>query len=67
MTITSDYVKSITDVDRLAIIRGYEQLERDGSIGEDPLREHTRLLLAQHNISDHVNVVWMTLMSRIMG
>lgn len=60
MTIVSDYVETLTDTDRLAIIRGYEQLERDGSIGEDPIRTHTETLLAQHGIHDFSVVMWMT-------
>ena len=60
MTIVSDYVESLVDADRLDIIRGYEQLERDGSIGYDPIRTHTELLLAKHNIHDFSVVMWMT-------
>lgn len=60
MTIVSDYVETLTDEDRLAIIRGYEQLERDGSIGDAPIRTHTERLLASHNIHDFSVVMWMT-------
>lgn len=60
MTIVSDYVESLADADRLAIICGYEQLERDGSIGDHPLRTHTEALLKQHGINDFSVVMWMT-------
>lgn len=60
MTIVSDYVSSITDEDRLAIICGYEQLERDGSIGDHPIRVHTEALLKKHGIDEYSVVMWMT-------
>lgn len=63
MTIVADYVDSITDEDRLAIICGYEQLERDGSIGDHPLRVHTETLLKRHSITDCSPVMWMTLLA----
>lgn len=63
MSIVADYAETLTDFDRLAIIRGYEQLERDGAIGDDPIRVHTELLLAQYGIDQYSVVVWMTQMA----
>ncbi len=60
MNIVSDYVESLTDQARLAIISGYEQLEREGSIGDAPIRTHTEALLKQHGIDNYSVVMWMT-------
>ncbi len=58
-----EYVQQLTDDEKIKIINGHEQLERDGFIGDEPIRIHTEQFLATHDVYNALIPVWMNMMA----
>lgn len=56
----TQYVDALSSDDRHAVIASYEQFERDGHIGDEPIRIHARQLMVHLGITDDYHVtLWM--------
>lgn len=63
-TISEQYVASLTDHEREAIIESFEKFRRDGIIGEEPCRTFARELAAKcASGSDPMIVMWINLLA----
>jgi len=57
-----EYVQAINDEEKILIINGWEELQKTGAIGEEPIRIHAKALMTQLNFSEtdaHI-VMWMS-------
>ena len=57
-TLTERLICSLTDAQRLQLIRDHDALERDGFIGESELRSRAEELMHQFGDAGHI-VMWM--------
>jgi len=57
-----EYVLALDDAEKILIITGWEQLQKAGVIGDDPIRIHAHTLIMQLNFSgtDAHIVTWMS-------
>lgn len=62
MNIVAEYITTLPDSEKVLIINGFECLERDGVIGEEPIRLHVRSLLEQYSI-DASPIIWMNMLA----
>lgn len=53
------YVRSLPDEEKRLIINGYVEFERNGAIGDDPLRLHTEAFIEGISGDHHMIVMWM--------
>lgn len=54
-----EYVDQLRNEEKVLIITGYEAFERDGQIGDEPLRLHAEAFIRQVGASDTSVVEWM--------
>lgn len=60
MSPLAEYVQKLSHEDRHAIIKSYEQFEKDGFIGEEPIRVFARSAMQHLGIGDEMQIVtWM--------
>ena len=59
MQLVRNYIKALSDEEKRKIIEGYNVLERDGAIGDEPIRVHTERFIEQCNLPDEHVVLWM--------
>ena len=52
------FVEQLTDADKLAIIKGYEQFQKDGVIGDEPIRRFAVDFMDSIQTTSNV-VMWM--------
>lgn len=58
-TILTQYVDTLADHEKMAIIRSYEQFEKDGFIGDEPVRQHALRLIKEYGLSNDHITMWM--------
>lgn len=56
----AEYVASLPEAEIHSIISSYEQFEKDGYIGDEPIRLHTRAFMESRGLEDHYVSMWMT-------
>lgn len=59
MTLLRDYVRNLTDDQRLQIVTEFEQFERAGQIGDGPLREHAQQVMEKYGADEITVTRWM--------
>lgn len=60
MTTIADYVATLPEETIHDIIRSYEQFEKDGVVGDEPIRIHARAFMEAKGIESHYISMWMT-------
>lgn len=58
-SIIRQYVDGLTEDQRIEIVRNYKQFEKDGFIGDAPIRTHAKNVLDKHGIARGMIVMWM--------
>lgn len=53
------YIKNLPDSEKVLIIDGFELFERNGSIGDEPLRLHANAFLKENGIPPSHITLWM--------
>jgi hypothetical protein len=61
MTFLQEYVSQLTYAEKIGIIRNFEQFERDGFIGNEPIRIHTNRAFGKMGVpEEYITVSSMT-------
>lgn len=53
------YAEELTLNERLEIVSNYKQFQRDGFIGDVPMRNHAKVLMEEIGVSSGTVVLWM--------
>lgn len=59
-TILQQFVNELSDDEKRSIINSFEVFEKDGYIGDEPVRTYTMTFMRQHNIPVERVVMWMS-------
>jgi hypothetical protein len=57
-TLSQRFIESLSEQEMISIIEGYEQFEKDGIIGDEPIRVFAVAFMKEIEVDSNV-VVWM--------
>jgi hypothetical protein len=57
-TVLQQYLDLVDDDEKMRIIKGHEEFERTGAIGDEPIRQHANAFMKSIGLQDNV-VMWM--------
>lgn len=63
MSTVRQYVAKLPDDEKVLIMANYEQYEKDGWIGDEPIRRHAQAFIEQVNASESGIIMWMNAMA----
>jgi len=59
MNIYQDYIQKLKIDVILSIISSYEKFEKEGSIGDEPIRQHTEWIMKENKMPEHLVTIFM--------